>query len=226
MNSIVSHPTFFTPTHFLRSRLHGLYVVTDERWGGGHLSIARAALQGGADIIQLRDKSTPLRSLLPIAHELRTLTREHSALLIINDRIDIALLTQSDGVHLGPDDCPVASARRVLGPHFIIGASCGNIEEAQHAERDGADYIGAGDIFGTTTKADAGASIGLHGLSQIVGATRLSVAAIGGVTRQTIHSTVAHGARMACVVSAIARAGDDQAMQDATRELVAAARFK
>jgi thiamine-phosphate pyrophosphorylase len=208
-----------------RSRLRGLYVITDEHSGGGHLAIARAALRGGASIVQLRDKSTPLRQLLDVAHELRRLTREHNALFFINDRIDVALLCQSDGVHLGPDDCPVALARGALGPHFLIGASCGDTQEAQLAEHAGADYIGAGDIFGTATKLDAGAPIGLDGLRQITDATRLPVAAIGGLSRTTIRSVVAGGAAMACVISAIAKAGDADAMQQATHDLIAAAQF-
>lgn len=213
------------PTHLLRARLRGLYVITDEHLGGGHLSIARAALRGGARVVQLRDKSTPLRELLCVAHELRRLTRDYHALFFINDRIDVALLSQSDGVHLGPDDCPVALARRALGAHFLIGASCGNAHEAQRAEQAGADYIGAGDIFGTATKLDAGTPIGLDGLRRIASATRLPVAAIGGLSRETIRSAVAAGAAMACIISAIAKAGDENAMQQATHDLITATRF-
>ncbi|MDF2439556.1 MAG: thiamine-phosphate pyrophosphorylase [Abditibacteriota bacterium] len=213
------------PPHLRRARLRGLYVITDERWGGGHLAIARAALRGGASVVQLRAKNTPLPKLLSVAQELRRLTREHGALFLINDRIDVALLCQSDGVHLGPDDCPVALARRALGPHILIGASCGDAEESRQAELDGADYIGAGDIFGTATKPDAGAPIGLEGLQRIAQSTQLPVAAIGGLSRDTIHAAIEHGAAMACAISAVAKAGDDTAMQQAARELIAAARF-
>jgi thiamine-phosphate pyrophosphorylase len=122
-----------------------------------HLQIARAALVGGARVIQLRDKSSSLAQLLPIAHELRRLTLQHNALLIVNDRVDIALACDADGVHLGPDDMPPQAARRLLGPHRIIGVSCGDAEEARNAAAHSADYIGAGAVFGTLTKADAGA---------------------------------------------------------------------
>ncbi len=200
-------------------------MLTDEQLGGGHLSIARAALRGGAAIIQLRDKSTPLRALLPIAYELRRITRESGALLILNDRIDITLAVEADGVHLGPDDLPVHEARRILGPHRLIGASCGNAEEAGLATQAGADYVGAGAIYGTATKADAGAPIGIQGLREILQATNLPVAAIGGVNMANVREVIDAGAVMACVISAITSAGDEEGMTSATRRIVEAATF-
>jgi thiamine-phosphate pyrophosphorylase len=212
------------PPHFLRARLHGLYVITQESTlhSSGPVShelIARAAIAGGARIIQLRDKSTPLRELLPIASRLRALTRRTHTIFIINDRPDLALACDADGVHLGPDDLPLAAARRVLGPHRLIGVSCSTPYEARAAEAGGADYIGAGDIFGTTTKLDAGAPIGLDGLRALSDATSLPVAAIGGVHAGNIASLRSHGATMACVVSAVAQAGDEAAMTQAAKHL-------
>jgi thiamine-phosphate pyrophosphorylase len=189
--------------------------------GGGHLAIARAALAGGAAIVQLRDKSTPLHGLLPVARTLRRLTRQAGALFIVNDRIDVALAVEADGAHLGPDDLPVAAARRALGPHFLLGASCGNAGEARHATDSGADYIGAGAVFATGTKPDAGQPIGLAGLRAIVAATPLPVAAIGGLGPGNIAATLEAGATMACVVSVVAGAGDEAAMIAATRALIA-----
>ena len=213
--------SFLSLPQFLpRARLRGLYVITDARLGGGHLTIARAALSGGARILQLRDKSTPLPELLPIAREIHRLAREGAALFIINDRADVALAVEADGVHLGPDDLPLSAARRVLGPHKIIGASCGTPAEAVAAWRAGADYIGAGAVFGTQTKLDAGDAIGLENLRAICEATPLPVAAIGGLSRDNIASTRAAGAQMACVISAVTSAGDDAAMTQATRDLV------
>jgi thiamine-phosphate diphosphorylase len=202
-----------------RARLCGLYVITDARLGGGHLAIARAALAGGARIVQLRDKSTPLPQLLPLARALKTLARQHDALFLINDRVDLSLVLDADGVHLGPDDLPVGEARRVLGPHKIIGASCGTVEEAFSAHEAGADYIGCGAIFGTQTKSDAGQAIGLAALREIVNATPLPVAAIGGVNGENIEFTRKAGAQMACVISAVTNAGDEAAMTQAVREL-------
>ena len=202
-----------------RGRLRGLYVITDARLGGGHLTITRAALAGGARIIQLRDKSTPLPQLLPIAREMHRLTRKANALFIVNDRADLALCTNADGVHLGPDDLPVAVARHLLGSHKIIGASCGTVAEAIAAWHAGADYIGCGAIFGTNTKSDAGDALGLDALRQIARATPLPVAAIGGVNLENITATREAGAAMAAVITAITNAGDENLMQQATLAL-------
>jgi len=202
--------------------LRGLYVVTDGRAPGGHEAMARAALAGGARIIQLRDKTLSLAQLLPLAVALRELAHRHGALFIINDRIDLALACGADGVHLGPDDLPVHIARHLM-PQGIIGASCGDEEEARRAENQGADYIGAGAVFGTQTKLDAGAPIGLQKLSEIVRATRLPVAAIGGIDQSNIQSVLQAGAPMACVVSAISAAratalGDSATSDSATSD--------
>jgi thiamine-phosphate pyrophosphorylase len=218
-------PAGHLPSHLLRSRLQGLYVITHDPDaasgpGHGHLRMARAALAGGASVIQLRAKELPLAWTVQMAHEIRRLTRSYNALFIVNDRADVALCSRADGVHLGPDDLPVAEARRVLGPHCLIGASCGDPDEAQHAARAGADYIGAGAVFGTATKSDAGAAIGLSALRAIVDATTLPVAAIGGITQDNIAAVFAAGAVMACVISAVSHAGDEEAMTAATRDLV------
>ncbi len=187
----------------VQARLRGLYVITDARLGGGHLAMARAALDGGAKILQLRDKGTPRREILAIARQLRFWTRQNDAILLINDSLDLALLCEADGVHLGPDDWPISDARRVLGAQKIIGASTGTPDEARAAQRAGATYLGAGAVFGTQTKTDAGAPIGLDGLRAIALATSLPVAAIGGVGAGNIAATFAQGARMACVISAL-----------------------
>lgn len=209
------------PPFSSRRNLRGLYVVTDPILGGGHLTITRTALAGSARVIQLRDKNTPLPQLLPVAAEMRRLTCAADALFIVNDRADLALCTDADGVHLGPDDLPIQAARQVLGWHKLIGASCGTVAEAQAAWREGADYIGCGAIFGTQTKSDAGDAIGLDTLQQIVKATPLPVAAIGGVNLENIASTRRAGAAMAAVITAITNAGDEQAMIEATAALTA-----
>lgn len=214
------------PSGDLRSfaALRGLYVVTDARASGGHETMARAALAGGARIVQLRDKTLSVAQLLPLAEKLRDMAHECGALFLVNDRVDLALACGADGVHLGPDDLPVSVARRLM-PQRIIGASCGGAEEARRAASEGADYIGAGAVFGTQTKADAGAPIGLQTLGEIVRATRLPVAAIGGIDASNIASVLRAGATMACVVSAISAASDgaasdEAAMTQATRDLV------
>lgn len=199
--------------------LRGLYVLTDEKMGGGHLSIAQAALRGGAKIIQLRDKSTPPRQLLPIAREIRRLTREFGALFLVNDALDLALLCEADGVHLGPDDFSISDARALLGAQKIIGQSCGTPDEARQAQKLGANYIGIGAVFGTQTKSDAGDAIGLEGLQNVRAATSLPCAAIGGISTANFASVAQTGVEMVCVISAVALAGDDVKMEGAARKL-------
>ena len=200
--------------------LRGLYVITDAHLGGGHLAIASAALRGGARIIQLRDKSTPPRELLAIARELRVLTRQFEALLFVNDRLDLALLCGADGVHLGPDDWPIADVRGAVKADFLIGASCATPVQARAAHRDGADLIGIGAVYATSTKTDAGEAIGLDDLRAIDAATPLPGAAIGGINLDNIGAVAQTGVAMACVISAIAGAGDAAQMEAATRALV------
>ena len=202
------------------AHLSGLYVITDERATGGHEAMARAAIRGGARILQLRDKSTPLPQLRETAHALRHLTRDAGVLFIINDNVQLALDVEADGVHLGPDDFSPAQARAILGDSFLIGVSCGDANQANIAAQNGADYIGAGAVFGTRTKLDAGEAIGLGVLRQIVEATPLPVAAIGGVTLSNIHLVREAGAKMACVISGISRVENQIAMTEKTRELV------
>jgi thiamine-phosphate diphosphorylase len=204
--------------------LRGLYVITDERAAGkisieNHERIARAAIEGGAQIIQLRAKSTPAAQLPGIARALRNLTRRAGVLLIINDDPQLALQCDADGVHLGPDDLSPEQARRVLGAGKIVGVSCGDISEARDALKNGADYIGAGAIFATISKADAGAPIGLEKLREIVAATPLPVAAIGGIALQNIAEVAGSGAQMACVISAITNGADETEMTRAARAL-------
>ena len=187
--------------------------------GGGHLAIARAALGGGARVIQLRDKTTTPRPLLQIARELRHLTRASNALFFINDQLDLALLCEADGVHLGPDDWPVADVRRAAPADFLIGASCGTPAEARAAQNAGADIIGIGAVYATQTKTDAGAALGLDGLRAVQSATNLPCAAIGGIGLDNIGEIAQTGVTMACVISAIAKAGDAVAMEAATRNL-------
>lgn len=208
-----------------RAQLHGLYVITDERAGGqttpdNHLRIARAAIQGGAGVLQLRGKQTPSIQLYEIACRLREITAQAGILFFINDDPHLARKVNADGVHLGPDDAGVHQAREILGAQALIGVSCGDEGEARAALAAGADYIGAGAIFATATKLDAGAPIGLEKLRAIVAATPLPVAAIGGVELENIASLREHGAKMACVISAVSRQESDEAMAQAARALI------
>jgi 8-oxo-dGTP diphosphatase len=180
--------------HF-RSLPGGAYVVTSN----DHLQVARAACQGGARIVQYRDKDASAARRLETARRIRAVTREHGALFIVNDQLDIALLSAADGVHLGQEDVAVADARSLLPPGMIVGASCSSLAEAREAEKQGADYLGVGAVFPTPVKAGY-TVVGLEGLRRIAAEVSLPLAAIGGVTLGNMADVKAAGARYMAMV--------------------------
>jgi thiamine-phosphate pyrophosphorylase len=186
-----------------------LYVITDATFRGRtHEEVAEAALRGGATVLQFREKHATTRQLYETARRLRELCRSLAVPFIVNDRVDIALAVDADGVHVGPDDLPVAVVRQLLGPHRIVGASAGNVEEALRAQEEGATYLGVGAVYATGTKPDAGAPIGPGGLGEIVRAVRIPVVGIGGITRETVPEVIRAGASGVAVISAVAAAED------------------
>ncbi|MFN7018675.1 MAG: thiamine phosphate synthase [Fimbriimonadales bacterium] len=198
-------------------RLSGLYVITEPLLRDP-IEGAQLALEGGARIIQLRDKQATTRQLVQTGLTLRELTRRYGAMLIVNDRLDVAIAIEADGVHLGQDDMPAALARRIAGEHFIIGVSAETVEEAVQAEADGASYLGVGPMFATTTKPDAGAPVGPERLRIIKQAVSIPVFGIGGITQENAGAVLAAGADGICVISAIMGAADPK---EATQRLVA-----
>jgi len=197
-----------------------LHVLTDRKLSKGrsHLDVARKAIAGGAPVIQLRDKEANSRQLIEVGGQLRALTREKGVCLIINDRVDVALAVEADGVHLGPEDMPVSLARKILGQGAVIGASVGSLEEAIKAEKEGASYLGVGSIFATSTKSDAGAPIGVALLSELKNRVKIPVIAIGGINHKNVEEVIRAGADGVAVVSAIVGAED---IVEATRSLLA-----
>jgi thiamine-phosphate pyrophosphorylase len=188
-----------------------LYVITDERLGRGrsHLRIAEAAILGGADVLQLRDKEASSGRLYRAALELRKITREAKVPFIVNDRLDVALAADADGVHVGQEDLPASVARRILGPGKILGVSAETVEEAIRAEEDGADYLGVGPVFEARgTKADAGEPVGLELVAQIRRRCRLPIVAIGGINAENARKVREAGADAVAVISAIVAADD------------------
>jgi len=183
-------------------------MVTIETPGKSHFDIAKAAIDVGASIIQYRDKYASSRKLFADAFELRRLTRDAGALLIINDRVDIALAVEADGVHLGQDDLSLGEARRIVGDIYIIGISATCIDEAVEAAEQGADYIGLGPIFPTPSKNDAAPPMGLDGLVEIRETVDVPIVAIGGITIDNIEEVVRAGADGIAVISAVASAPD------------------
>ncbi len=187
-----------------------LHVLTDREWSRGRdmLSVATAALDGGATIIQLRDKTASTRVLIEEGLALRALTRERGALLIVNDRVDVALAVEADGVHVGQDDMPAALARRLLGPHRILGVSAATMEEAEVAVAGGADYLGVGPIFPTRGKADAGPATGVQLLTELARRYATPLVAIGGITAENAPAVVRAGAAGVAVITAVVNAED------------------
>jgi thiamine-phosphate pyrophosphorylase len=198
-----------------------LYLVTDERVSRGrsHLEVAEAAIRGGADVIQLRDKTASSGVLYQVALALRKVTRDAKVPLIINDRLDIALAVDAEGVHVGQDDLPASVARKLLGPGKILGVSTETPEEALQAEKDGADYLGVGPIFEARgTKADAGAPKGPGMIAPIRKVCRLPIVAIGGIKAGNAPSVREAGADAVAVISDIVGAED---IEEAARRMKA-----
>ncbi|MSQ48559.1 MAG: thiamine phosphate synthase [Deltaproteobacteria bacterium] len=187
-----------------------LYAI-DDTLGRAELSFLDLAEQlcaGGARLIQLRAKDLSSRELLTLAQQVQAVCRHHGCLLIINDRVDIALAVDADGVHVGQEDLPLAAARKVLGPHKIVGVSTHDPAQAQAAERDGADYIGFGPVFGTTTKATGYSARGLEQLREIRSRVRLPIVAIGGITTTRAPATLGAGANAVAMISDLVLASD------------------
>jgi thiamine-phosphate pyrophosphorylase len=190
----------------------GLYVITDARpdLGRGHLEVAEAALEAGADAVQLRAKDVGGREMYELAVGLKELLgrRGSGTLFLVNDRVDVALAAGADGVHLGWDDLPPARARLLLGEEKVLGVSASSTAEALAALEAGADYLGAGPVYPTGTKADAGEPIGLEGLREITGRVDIPVVAIGGITVDRVREVLEAGALGVAVISAVIGADD------------------
>lgn len=197
-----------------------LIVVTDPDCGAGRtvVDVVRAALRGGAPAIQLRMKDAPAREMAELARALRAETRAAGALLFVNDRVDVALAAGADGAHVGQDDLPVAAARALAPPGFLLGVSAETAVLACAAEADGADYVGVGPVYATGSKAGAGDAVGTERIAQVVAAVRIPVVGIGGITIANAPPVVRAGAAGVAVISAVMRAPDPHA---AVRALLA-----
>jgi thiamine-phosphate pyrophosphorylase len=180
-----------------------LCFITDRTISGlSHTEIARQAITAGVRVIQLREKNISKRKLYQEALSLRTLTLRHRVTLIINDYVDIALAVNADGVHLGQEDMPIKEVRTILGKNKIIGISTHSLKQALDAQRAGADYIGFGPIFHTTTK-NAGAPKGINSLIEIKRHIKIPVIAIGGITLENAPHVLSLGADAIAVASGI-----------------------
>jgi len=172
------------------------------------IRLIRRAVLGGATIIQLRSKTWSTREFLDVAFKAKALLERRSIPLFINDRVDIALVCGAQGVHLGQSDMPAGEARRILGKRALIGISANTIAEARRAEKEGADYLGVGPVFFTSSKQDIPEVLGIEGFRAIRRKVHIPVLAIGGINAGNARSLIAAGADGIAVISAISRAVD------------------
>ena len=163
---------------------------------------------GGVRLLQLRVKQRPTRSFVSLATEVKQICHRYQCTFILNDRVDIALAVEADGVHVGQEDLPLLAARRILGPDKIIGVSTHTLQQALTAEQEGADYIGFGPLFGTTTKATGYTARGLEQLQEIRKQVRIPIVAIGGITAERAPSALQAGADAVATISDIVLAPD------------------
>ncbi|WP_148882319.1 thiamine phosphate synthase [Thermococcus aciditolerans] len=190
-----------------------LYVIT-ARGDREEVRRVREALEGGATSIQLRAKSVTAREAYLAGRQIRKLTREYGALFFVDDRIDLAIALDADGVQLGPGDIPIEVAKNVV-PNLIVGASVYSVDEALKAEELGADYLGAGAVFSTPTKPEARV-LGLGGLREVVKRVSIPVVAIGGITHENAGEVMKTGVDGVAVISTVMCAPD---VKKATQEL-------
>lgn len=190
-------------------KLPPLYAILDPEQTRGRPAerVLAALLEAGVSILQLRVKSLPPVDFLELAKQARAVTRAHGCKLIINDRVDIALACGADGVHLGQDDLPLRAGRKLMGQK-IIGISTHDLDQARAAERDGADYIGFGPMFGTRTKATGYEARGPEMLQQIRRAVTLPIVAIGGITEDNVQEVWQAGADSAAIIGDVLHDND------------------
>ena len=200
-----------------------VYVITDRPAAGDRAltEVVRAAVAGGATAVQLREKRATAREIIELGRLLHRISREADVPLIVNDRVDVALALNAEGVHVGQEDMPAPLARTLIGPDRILGVSAGSVEEARRAEEDGADYLGVGDVYGTPSKPDAGVPIGIEGIRQIAQAVTIPVVGIGAITVENVAPVIRAGAVGVAVISAVLGAPDPE---DAARRLADAVR--
>ncbi len=200
-------------------QLPPLYAIVDPLdTGRSPVDLATALLAGGARLLQIRLPRASPRDLLAVTEAVIPLARQRGAFVLVNDRPDVARAAGADGAHLGQDDLPIAAARAVLGPGGIIGCSTHDPEQARRAEAEGADYIGVGPIFDTTTKVDARPARGLTLLQTVRATVRVPIVAIGGITPATAPDVRAAGADAVAMIAALVRTADPAA---AVRTLLA-----
>lgn len=205
---------------------YSLYLVTDRGLARGRttLEIVSAAVDGGATVVQLREKDCSTRDFIEQALAIKEFLEDRGVPLIINDRVDVAQAVKADGVHLGQTDMPLGLAKKILGDSMIIGISAESLQDAIEAERGGADYLGVSPIYATPTKTDTAPPLGLEGLREIRKAVELPLVGIGGLTGKNAAEVIRSGADGVAVVSAIVAADDPEAAARELKQVIEEAR--
>ena len=203
-------------------RIGRLHVITDVRLQQrfSHLELANAALDGGADVVQLRDKEAPSRDLLEAALEIVARCRRKQASLIVNDRADIAWAADAHGAHMGADDLPLPLARQLLGPDRILGSSADSAAEVAQRARQGADYAGIGPVFATSSKRDAGPVLGVEALAAVVRSSPLPLIAIGGITLDNLEEVLATGVHGVALLGAVCLSSEPESVVRKARAIL------
>jgi thiamine-phosphate pyrophosphorylase len=189
----------------MMKKIGRFHVLTDTLLQNrfSHLELAELAIAGGAEAIQFRQKSGSSKEMIKVAGQLKDLCQKSGVTFIVNDRLDWALATQSAGIHLGREDFPIPLARKILGEKVLIGGSAGTLEEARQCLQEGADYIGFGPVFPTSSKADAAPAGGLDLLERVVREIPLPIIAIGGLSPDNIPRVMQTGVYGVAVISAV-----------------------
>jgi thiamine-phosphate pyrophosphorylase len=199
------------------------YIITnaDIVPGRDHIQGAREALQGGANCIQFREKNMDTGEMIRVCRIIQGLCRQHGAIFLVNDRVDVALAMDADGVHVGQKDMPAETARRLIGPQKVLGVSASTVDAARKAEADGGDYVGVGMVFAAGLKKDIGVAKGVNVLREVSQAVKIPVVAIGGIDQENAASCIEAGAAGCAVVTAVIGAPD---VRQATADLARAIR--
>jgi len=182
-----------------------LHVITDTELQDRftHVELARMAIAGGADTIQFRQKKGSTREMIETTREMKNVCVKAGIIFIVNDRLDVALASDADGVHLGQDDFPIPLARKILGANKIFGGSAVTVQDAQKCLAQGADYVGFGPVYPTASKADAGPVTGLGLMKEVIDKVRLPLIAIGGINMENTPEVIRAGAHGIAVISAV-----------------------
>ena len=205
--------------------MRGLYLVTDRALCGSRSleNVVSQALRGGVAYVQLREKNVSTRFFIEEARNIKALTSRYRVPLIINDRLDVALAVEAEGVHIGQDDMPYAAARKLMGPQSIIGLSVETWDDVVKAQELDVDYLGVSPVFETPTKADTKGNWGLEGLARIKAYSHHPLVGIGGLHASNAHDVIMAGADCIAVVSAICAALDPLKATCELRDIIQAA---